>query len=118
MALTSTSENVGGEHLEAVLTNMNSFGRIPVCGMISQYNNTEPEPGPSNLSSMIGKRLLLQGFIVSDHYDQLPQFQVDMMKWIQAGKLQNGKKLLLQESRILPRHLSVCLPEKISEKCW
>ncbi len=80
-------ENVGGEHLEAVLTNMNSFGRIPVCGMISQYNNTEPQPGPSNLSSMIGKRLLLQGFIVSDHYDQLSQFQVDMVKWFHEGKL-------------------------------
>ena len=80
-------ENVGGEHLEAVLTNMNSFGRIPVCGMISQYNNTELQPGPSNLSSIIGKRLLLQGFIVSDHYDQLPKFQADMVKWLEEGKL-------------------------------
>ncbi len=80
-------ENVGGEHLEAVLTNMNPFGRIPVCGMISQYNNTELQPGPRNLTSIIGKRLLLQGFIVSDHNDQLPQFQSDMVKWIGEGKL-------------------------------
>ena len=42
-------ENVGGEHLEAVLFNMNPFGRIPVCGMISQYNQTEPQSGPRNL---------------------------------------------------------------------
>ncbi len=80
-------ENVGGEHLEAVFTNMNPFGRIPVCGMISQYNNTKPQPGPSNLGNIIGKRLLLQGFIVSDHNDQLPQFQSDMVKWLKDGKL-------------------------------
>ncbi|HQY90767.1 NADP-dependent oxidoreductase [Caldilinea sp.] len=80
-------ENVGGEHLEAVLFNMNPFGRIPVCGMISQYNQTEPQSGPQNLGVMIGKRLLLQGFIVSDHYDQFPQFQTDMAKWINAGKI-------------------------------
>lgn len=80
-------ENVGGEHLEAVLFNMNPFGRIPVCGMISQYNQTEPQPGPSNLSLVIGKRLLLQGFIVSDHYDQYSQFQADMAKWIKKDQI-------------------------------
>ena len=80
-------ENVGGAHLEAVLSNMNPFGRIPVCGMISQYNRSEPQPGPRNLGFIIGKRLLLRGFIVSDHYDQLPQFQADMVTWIRDGKL-------------------------------
>jgi NADPH-dependent curcumin reductase CurA len=80
-------ENVGGAHLEAVLFNMNSFGRIPVCGMISQYNQTIPEPGPRNLGTIIEKRLLIQGFIVSDHNDQLPQFQADMMRWIREDKI-------------------------------
>jgi NADPH-dependent curcumin reductase CurA len=80
-------ENVGGEHLEAVLFNMNSFGRIPVCGMISQYNQTEPQSGPRNLGFVIGKRLLLQGFIVSDHYGQLPEFQPDMVGWINEDKI-------------------------------
>lgn len=81
-------ENVGGKHLEAALSNMNSFGRIPVCGMISQYNQTEPQPGPKNLGVIIGKRLLLKGFIVSDHYDQLPQFRADLATWIRDGKIQ------------------------------
>jgi NADPH-dependent curcumin reductase CurA len=81
-------ENVGGEHLEAVLANMNPFGRIPVCGMISQYNNAKPQPGPKNLTNIIGKRLLLQGFIVSDHNDQRAQFQSDMAKWLREDKLQ------------------------------
>ena len=80
-------ENVGGKHLEAVLEVMNTFGRIPVCGMISQYNQTEPQPGPRNLTSIIGKRLLLKGFIVSDHYDRLPQFYADMNRWIRGGKI-------------------------------
>jgi len=80
-------ENVGGAHLEAALGNMNDFGRIPVCGMISQYNLGIGEPGPRNMTSIIGKRLKLQGFIVSDHYDRLPQFTVDMTSWIETGKV-------------------------------
>lgn len=87
-------ENVGGKHLEAVLTNMNSFGRIPVCGMISQYNQTEGQPGPKNLTSIIANRLLLQGFIVSDHYDQLPQFHKDMRKWITDGQIKWEETIL------------------------
>ncbi|MCP4517745.1 MAG: NADP-dependent oxidoreductase, partial [Delftia sp.] len=55
-------ENVGGLHLQAALDHMNSFGRIVVCGMISQYNATTAQPGPSNLSYVIGKRLMLKGF--------------------------------------------------------
>ena len=54
-------ENVGGRHLQAVLAVMNMHGRIPLCGMISQYNDVEPTPGPTNLSSAIGKRIRLQG---------------------------------------------------------
>jgi NADPH-dependent curcumin reductase CurA len=78
-------ENVGGEHLEAALANMNQFGRIPVCGMISQYNLAEGQPGPRNLALIIGKRLTLRGFIVSDHRDRSSQFKADMRAWIQGG---------------------------------
>jgi NADPH-dependent curcumin reductase CurA len=80
-------ENVGGDHLEAAIQHMNNLGRIVVCGMISQYNATEPVPGPGNLSYVIGRRLTLRGFIVSDHYDRLPQFYADMGKWIDQGKI-------------------------------
>ncbi len=78
-------ENVGGDHLEAALEHMNAFGRIALCGMISQYNN--PEPGPSNLSHAVRKRLTMQGFIVSDHADRLSQFHQDMHTWIGAGQI-------------------------------
>ncbi len=78
-------ENVGGDHLEAALEHMNPFGRIALCGMISQYN--EAQPGPSNLSHAVRKRLTMQGFIVSDHTDRLPVFHQDMQGWIQAGQI-------------------------------
>jgi NADPH-dependent curcumin reductase CurA len=80
-------DNVGGDHLEAAIRHMSRFGRIVLCGMISQYNATEPVPGPSNLSFAIGKRLTFRGFIVSDHYDRFPQFFNDMGVWISQGKL-------------------------------
>jgi NADPH-dependent curcumin reductase CurA len=80
-------ENVGGAHLEAALEQMNPFGRIVLCGMISQYNATTPASGPGNLRLAVRKRLTLQGFIVSDHLDRLPQFHADMGAWITAGQL-------------------------------
>ena len=80
-------ENVGGIHLEAALEHMNKFGRIVMCGMISMYNATEPVPGPPNLVYMIGKQLTMQGFIISEHFDRLPQFYADMGKWIAEGHI-------------------------------
>lgn len=80
-------ENVGGQHLEAAMQHMNNFGRIVVCGLISQYNVTEPQPGPRNLRLVYEKRLTLQGFIVTDHYDRRPQFLADMRQWISEGKI-------------------------------
>ena len=80
-------ENVGGEHLDAAIALMNMFGRIVLCGMISQYNDIEPRPGPKNLISAVRKRLNLQGFIVSDHVDRTPDFYADMRQWISEGKI-------------------------------
>jgi len=80
-------ENVGGKHLEAALEHLNLFGRIVMCGMISQYNATEPEPGPRNLFYMTTKRLTVRGFIVSDHLDRRSQFLGDMSQWIAEGRI-------------------------------
>jgi NADPH-dependent curcumin reductase CurA len=80
-------ENVGGEHLEAALAHMNRYGRIVVCGMISQYNATEAVPGPHNLGVTITKRLMIKGFIVSDHTDRLPEFYADLGRWIAEGNV-------------------------------
>ena len=80
-------ENVGGKHLEASLEHMNLFGRVAMCGMISQYNSIEPEPGPRNLFYVTTKRLTVRGFIVSDHLDRRSQFLKDMSQWIAEGKI-------------------------------
>jgi len=80
-------ENVGGVHLQAALEHMNPYGRIVMCGMIDIYNATAPVPGPPNLAAIIGKKLTMQGFIVSDHFDMLTQFYADMGKWIAEGQI-------------------------------
>jgi NADPH-dependent curcumin reductase CurA len=80
-------ENVGGRHLEAALEHMNFFGRIVMCGMISRYNATEPEPGPYNLFYVTTRRLTIQGFIISDHLDRRSQFLKDMGQWIAEGRI-------------------------------
>jgi NADPH-dependent curcumin reductase CurA len=80
-------DNVGGKHLEAALDHMKTFGKIVLCGMISQYKATSPSPAPGNIFLVITKRLRLQGFIVGDHYDMLNQFHTEMSKWVNEGKI-------------------------------
>jgi NADPH-dependent curcumin reductase CurA len=80
-------DNVGGEHLEAAIGALRPFGRIALCGAISQYNATEPPPGPRNLTLAIGKRLNLRGFIVSDHMERRDEFVRDVGGWLRDGKI-------------------------------
>jgi NADPH-dependent curcumin reductase CurA len=80
-------DNVGGTHLAAALDNMRPFGRIVACGMIEQYNATEPPQGPRNLMNIVGQRLTMRGFIVSDHFDMTESFKRDMSGWIADGKM-------------------------------
>ncbi|MBL8239107.1 MAG: NADP-dependent oxidoreductase [Bryobacterales bacterium] len=80
-------ENVGGKTLETVLNHMADYGRIPVCGMISGYNQTEPEPGPNNLFQVIVKRLKMQGFIVTDYLPRAVEAVRDLVGWYGAGHL-------------------------------
>ena len=80
-------ENVGGEHLNAALANMRRGGRIAVCGMIAQYNDTSPPPGPANIVMVIPQRLTMRGFLVIDHMDMMADFLRDMAVWTKAGKM-------------------------------
>ncbi|XP_020967656.1 2-alkenal reductase (NADP(+)-dependent) isoform X3 [Arachis ipaensis] len=79
-------ENVGGKTLDAVLLNMRSHGRIPVCGMISQYNLSQPE-GVTNLANLIYKEIKMQGFIVSQFYPLYPKFLEFILPHIREGKI-------------------------------
>ncbi|MEU7137750.1 NADP-dependent oxidoreductase [Streptomyces sp. NPDC046261] len=80
-------DNVGGEHLEAALGALNLKGRVTICGMIAQYNATEPVPGPRNMVNILAKRLRVQGMIVSDHEALRPQFVQEVGGWIRSGEL-------------------------------
>ncbi|WP_434380397.1 NADP-dependent oxidoreductase [Melittangium boletus] len=80
-------DNVGGEQLDAALGKMKNFGRIALCGAISQYNATQRPPGPSNLVLAVGKRLTLRGFIVSDHREHYADFVREMSGWLREGKV-------------------------------
>ncbi|XP_071689549.1 2-alkenal reductase (NADP(+)-dependent)-like [Rutidosis leptorrhynchoides] len=79
-------ENVGGKMLEAVLLNMRLNGRISACGMISHYNNEQGE-AVRNLFHIITKRLLVQGFIVFDHYHLYPKYMKMNIPLIKQGTI-------------------------------
>jgi NADPH-dependent curcumin reductase CurA len=87
-------DNVGGEHLEAAISSLKLHGRVTVCGMIAQYNNTEPAPGPRNLALFIGKRLRMQGMLVNDHTALQPQFVQEVSAWIRSGELKHGETVV------------------------
>jgi NADPH-dependent curcumin reductase CurA len=79
-------ENVGGDVLRAVMQLLNQNARIPLCGLISEYNATEPTPGP-NLRPLLFNRALIKGFIVSDHMARLGDFLKDCGGWVRDGRL-------------------------------
>jgi NADPH-dependent curcumin reductase CurA len=81
-------ENVGGEHMDAAIAAARPFARFALCGMISQYNSTGEMYGVKNLIQAVGKSIRLEGFIVSNSFQHLPEFLKDMSGWIAGGKIQ------------------------------
>ena len=81
-------ENVGGEIFEAALWNMRDSGRVALCGMISNYNDEQLQPGPRGMMVIIGRRLRVQGFIVTDHPDACQEYARKAAGWLAEGKLQ------------------------------
>lgn len=81
-------DNVGGDIFEACLAQMNVRGRIACCGAVSQYDMAPPASGPRGVPGLIVvKRLTVQGFIVTDFFDQRQRAIADLQSWVQAGKL-------------------------------
>ena len=84
-------ENVGGKVFQAVLPLLNSFARVPVCGLIAQYNATEPPPGPNQVPQLMGavliKRLDIRGFIVFDFARQEAEFIEQVGGWIGENRI-------------------------------
>src|SRR5258708_23506849 len=79
-------ENVGGAVQQAVFPRLNDFGRMVMCGMIAEYNDREPRPGP-NLGAVVRKRLKIQGFIVSDQRHRQAEFRTMVAPLVKSGQL-------------------------------
>ncbi len=86
-------ENVGGDVLDAVLPLLNTRARIPLCGLISQYNATSLPDGPDRMNLLMGqilrKRMTVRGFIVFDDFGHLyPEFARTVGAWVTEGRIQ------------------------------
>jgi len=80
-------DNVGGDQLESAIGALRTRGRVVACGSISRYNDVEAAPGPRNMFMVVTKRLRIQGYIISDHYDRFPEFLARAQEWVREGRL-------------------------------
>ncbi|AUD79343.1 NADP-dependent oxidoreductase [Kangiella profundi] len=92
-------ENVGGKVFDAVLPLLNTKARVPLCGLVSQYNATELPSGPDRMGMLMGtllvKRIKMQGFIIFDDYgDRYPEFAQDMGQWLKEGKIHYREQMV------------------------
>ncbi len=86
-------DNVGGEHLDAALAGMNVLGRVPVCGMISGYNEAGTRTVVRNLTNIIYGRITLRGFTAADFMDMREQFNSDMAAWVSEGRIKHHETI-------------------------
>jgi len=78
---------VGGDHLQAALARMRPWGRIAMCGAISEYESTEPVPGPSNLFQAVANNLTLRGFRASSYLHRFPEARLELGGYLAEGRL-------------------------------
>ncbi|MFV0299157.1 MAG: NADP-dependent oxidoreductase [Hyphomicrobiaceae bacterium] len=79
-------ENVGGDVLDAVARHLNVGARIPLCGLISQYNTTQPK-GFRNVGALLDKSAMIQGFRIGSHLERRDQALAELLGWWREGKL-------------------------------
>jgi NADPH-dependent curcumin reductase CurA len=87
-------DNVGGEILDTVLTQLAMHARIVICGAISQYNNTTPVRGPSNYLSLLVHRASMTGMVVFDHVARYPEAVREMAGWMRSGQLKTREHVV------------------------
>ena len=80
-------DNVGGDFLEAAIFRMKNYGRIVICGRISQMNSTKTPEGLKNIAHVLVKRLTIKGFLIFDHENDSENFQNDMSEWLKNKKI-------------------------------
>jgi hypothetical protein len=87
-------DNVGGDHLEAALATLRKWGRAALCGAISEYESTEPTPGPSNLFQATANNLTLRGFRGSAYQHRLPDVVRELGGWLAEGRLRYRETII------------------------
>ena len=92
-------ENVGGKVFDAVLPQLNTGARVPVCGLVSQYNATSLPEGPDRMGYLMGqvlrKRITMRGFIIFEDFGSLyPEFAAEMAGWLKAGKVHYREEII------------------------
>jgi NADPH-dependent curcumin reductase CurA len=80
-------DNVGGKTLDALLSCMNTFGRIIGCGMISDYNDQDNPTPIYNMWKLVEKELTLKGFLLYTYMEQVPAASAQLHEWVRAGKI-------------------------------
>lgn len=88
-------ENVGGDILDAALLNMNEYGRIPLCGMISGYNLDTPPVGQKQIWQLVVKSARLEGFLIKNYLDRFPEGITQMATWMAEGKLKHREDIVV-----------------------
>jgi NADPH-dependent curcumin reductase CurA len=91
-------ENVGGKVWDAIFPLLNDFARIPVCGLIAQYNASGPFPGPDRLPllmrDVLSRSLTIRGFIQREFSDQRRDFHREMAQWIREGRVKYREDII------------------------
>ncbi|MCE0555843.1 NADP-dependent oxidoreductase [Motilimonas sp. E26] len=105
-------ENVGGKVFDAVLPLLNTGARVPVCGLVSQYNATELPAGPDRLSQLMGtilvKRLTVKGFIIFDDYGHCYDGFVPVMdQWLKSGQVKYKEHLYEGLESVVPAFIGM-----------
>ena len=80
-------ENVGGEIMDAVISRMNNFGRVALCGLISTYNQDAPPSGPNDFGRILMRRLMIKGFIIIDYLPRASEAFAELGPLVMTGRL-------------------------------
>ena len=80
-------ENVGGDIMDAVVSRMNNFGRMALCGMISTYNDNDRPAGPTDFARVLMHRLTIRGFIITDFLPRAGEAMAELIPWVMEGKI-------------------------------